>query len=51
LGRLLWFELHQDVHEATAREKRIKRWRRERVVVVFPEFSLENIRNAARPST
>ena len=26
--RLVWFELHQDIHEAIAREKRIKRWRR-----------------------
>lgn len=26
--RLVWFELHQDIREAIAREKRIKRWRR-----------------------
>ena len=25
---LVWFEVHQDVNEAIAREKRIKRWRR-----------------------
>jgi putative endonuclease len=26
--RLVWFEIHQDVHAAIRREKRIKRWRR-----------------------
>jgi putative endonuclease len=26
--RLVWFEIHDDVHEAITKEKRIKRWRR-----------------------
>ena len=26
--QLVWFEMHQDVNEAIAREKRIKKWRR-----------------------
>ena len=27
--RLVWFERHQDVYKAIAREKELKRWRRE----------------------
>ena len=27
--KLVWFERHEDVHEAILREKRIKKWRRE----------------------
>ena len=26
---LVWYEMHDDMHEAYAREARIKRWRRE----------------------
>ena len=26
--RLVWFELHDDMTEAIAREKRVKRWKR-----------------------
>ena len=26
--RLVWFEIHTDIHEAILREKRIKAWRR-----------------------
>ncbi|MBV8977035.1 MAG: GIY-YIG nuclease family protein [Alphaproteobacteria bacterium] len=26
--RLVWYELHRDIHEAIAREKRLKRWNR-----------------------
>ena len=29
LHRLVWFEAHMDASEAIAREKRLKRWRRE----------------------
>ena len=28
-NRLVWFETHDDIREAIAREKRIKRWRRD----------------------
>src|ERR1051326_8328017 len=27
--RLVWFEIHDDIHDAIAREKRMKRWRRD----------------------
>ncbi|MBL8520535.1 MAG: GIY-YIG nuclease family protein [Betaproteobacteria bacterium] len=29
LSRLVWYEVHQDVNEAIAREKRIKKWHRD----------------------
>lgn len=27
--RLVWFEIHDDINEAIAKEKRLKRWRRD----------------------
>lgn len=42
VNRLVYFEETQDVHSAIAREKEIKRWRREKknqlVVAVNPEW-------------
>lgn len=29
VARLVWFELHSDIHEAILREKRIKKWNRD----------------------
>ncbi|WP_417493595.1 GIY-YIG nuclease family protein [Maricaulis sp.] len=29
VDQLVWFEAHEDINEAIAREKRIKRWRRQ----------------------
>lgn len=28
LKKLVWYEIHDDINEAIAREKRLKRWRR-----------------------
>lgn len=37
IHRLVWFEQHQDVREAIAREKRIKRWRRDWKIALIEE--------------
>ena len=36
---LVWFEHHVDVHEAIAREKRIKRWRRKWKLALIEEMN------------
>ena len=36
---LVWFEHHIDVHEAIAREKRIKRWRRKWKLALIEEMN------------
>lgn len=35
--RLVWFEGHQEVHKAIAREKELKGWRRDRKVALIEE--------------
>jgi putative endonuclease len=35
--RLVWFEVHQLIHEAIAREKRIKTWKRAWKIELFRE--------------
>ena len=39
--RLVWFELHGDMAEAIAREKRLKRWRRAWKLRLIEEANLE----------
>ncbi len=33
--RLVWFERHQDVHKAIAREKELKGWRRQKKIALI----------------
>jgi putative endonuclease len=35
--RLVWFEQHNSIHEAIAREKRIKAWKRQWKIDLFKE--------------
>jgi len=37
LRRLVWFETHEDVHAAIAREKTIKRWKRDWKIALIEE--------------
>ena len=35
VGRLVWYEAHEDVNAAIAREKEIKKWRRDWKIVLI----------------
>jgi putative endonuclease len=37
--RLVWFEAHQDVTKAIAREKQLKAWRREKKIVLIERMN------------
>jgi putative endonuclease len=37
--RLVWFESHQDVSRAIAREKQLKAWRREKKIVLIERMN------------
>ena len=39
---LVWYEVHQDIKEAIAREKQIKGWRREKKRDLISRFNLSN---------
>ncbi|WP_018146725.1 GIY-YIG nuclease family protein [Henriciella marina] len=39
--RLVWFETHDDISEAIAREKRIKRWRRDWKLALIEKDNLD----------
>ena len=39
LNRLVWYQMHQDVNEAIASEKKIKKWRRDWKVNVIQEMN------------
>ncbi len=41
LNRLVWYQMHQDVNEAIASEKKIKKWRRDWKVNVIQEMNPE----------
>ena len=37
--RLVWFETHRDVHDAIAREKQLKGWRREKKIALIEQMN------------
>ena len=36
--RLVWFEIHQDIQDAIAREKQLKGWRREKKIALIEKM-------------
>jgi putative endonuclease len=41
LHRLVYFEVHDDIREAIAREKRLKRWKRDWKLALIEEHNLD----------
>ena len=41
VNRLVWFESHDDVNAAIAREKEIKKWRRDWKIALIEESNLD----------